>query len=223
VNTGTVPAVVYLIRHGEKLGNPADEKQGGPHLSVLGSARALALPTLFMTSSSDTGSGNPGSAPSCDLTVESAEFTASYSERSVDQVQQPPFKAPAAIFATHYDPAGEATTSGGGTNSARPIETITPLSTALKVPINSDYADTDGDVKKLASQVTSGYDNQVVLICWHHGKLPELAGYLGISNPPKWPQTEFNQLWEIDFSADPPTLTAHQENVLYTDAAHSNQ
>lgn len=216
MNTSTGPAVIYLIRHGEKLGNQADETQGGPYLSVTGSARASALPSLFMPSSGDVGSS--GSAPSCDLTIEGNGFSASYSDWPVDQVQPPPFKTPSVIFATKYVPADGDTRANSGTRSARPLETITPLATALGLSVNTDYADTDDDVKALASMVMSNYDNDVVLICWHHGKLPDLAGYLGISSPPKWDVTVFNRLWEIDYGADPRQLITHQENLLYKDA-----
>ena len=39
-------AMTYLIRHGEKLGNPADERPGGPCVSEMGSARTVALRSL---------------------------------------------------------------------------------------------------------------------------------------------------------------------------------
>jgi hypothetical protein len=41
------PSQVMLIRHGEKLGDSSSDKDGGPNLSMRGSARAAALPQLF--------------------------------------------------------------------------------------------------------------------------------------------------------------------------------
>src|SRR5215467_12162081 len=41
------PGLVMIIRHGEKPGDLSSDKSGGPHLSVAGSARAAALPSLF--------------------------------------------------------------------------------------------------------------------------------------------------------------------------------
>ena len=58
----TGPRTVYLIRHGEKLGSASDEKDGGPDLSVSGSARAARLPTLFMPNSVYEG-GRGGCCP----------------------------------------------------------------------------------------------------------------------------------------------------------------
>ena len=42
------PSLVLVIRHGEKPGAAGDDKDGGPHLSIRGSARAAALPALFI-------------------------------------------------------------------------------------------------------------------------------------------------------------------------------
>ncbi|MEJ0076741.1 MAG: hypothetical protein WDO17_15075 [Alphaproteobacteria bacterium] len=45
-----LPSTVMIIRHGEKLGDPVSDDDGGKHLSLQGSARAAALPTLFLPS-----------------------------------------------------------------------------------------------------------------------------------------------------------------------------
>jgi hypothetical protein len=66
------PATVYLIRHGEKLGDPGSDKDGGPYLSTLGSARAAALPSLFMPLPP-----TPLDFPSCVLTPGKGELTIS--------------------------------------------------------------------------------------------------------------------------------------------------
>jgi len=42
-----VPSQVLIIRHGEKVGDPKKDDDGGRHLSIQGSARAAALPSLF--------------------------------------------------------------------------------------------------------------------------------------------------------------------------------
>ena len=41
------PSLVIIIRHGEKAGDPSNDAKGGPDLSIRGSARAAALPSLF--------------------------------------------------------------------------------------------------------------------------------------------------------------------------------
>jgi len=41
------PNLVMIIQHGEKSGNLEDEKDDVPHLSILGSAQAAGLPSLY--------------------------------------------------------------------------------------------------------------------------------------------------------------------------------
>jgi len=84
-------------------------------------------------------------------------------------------------------------------HSNRPVETVMPLSAALNLPIddsvmNEDYA-------ALAASLLSGkYAGKVVLIAWHHGKIPALAKALG-ANPPAtpWPEQQFDRIWRIDY------------------------
>jgi hypothetical protein len=92
------------------------------------------------------------------------------------------------LFATHVSK-----------KSNRPVETITPLSEALKLPISSEIA--DDDYALLAKELLSGkYAGKVVLVAWHHGKMPELAETLGATPPYKpWPDTQFDRVWRIDY------------------------
>jgi phosphohistidine phosphatase SixA len=84
--------------------------------------------------------------------------------------------------------------------SRRPIETITPLSKALHEAIDATIA--DDDYATLAHQVLTDpkYAGKVVLIAWHHGKIPELAEALGVKGvPAKWKDSVFDRLWEITY------------------------
>jgi phosphohistidine phosphatase SixA len=40
MSTNNAPGQVFIIRHGEKLGDPKKDDDGGRHLSIKGSARA---------------------------------------------------------------------------------------------------------------------------------------------------------------------------------------
>jgi phosphohistidine phosphatase SixA len=85
--------------------------------------------------------------------------------------------------------------------SDRPAETITPLSRQLKEPIEAN--EKDDDVAKVAHEVLtdSRFDGKVVLIAWHHGKIPELAKALGVNGAPeKWDSKVFDRVWEITYS-----------------------
>ncbi|MGA1983826.1 MAG: hypothetical protein ABSG84_15345 [Acidobacteriaceae bacterium] len=100
------------------------------------------------------------------------------------------------LFATHISK-----------NSNREVETITPLSEALKLPISHDID--DKDYATLATDLLSGkYAGKVVLVAWHHGSLPGFAKALGATPPyDPWPETQFDRVWRIDFRDGKATLT----------------
>ncbi|MBC8752196.1 MULTISPECIES: histidine phosphatase family protein [Paraburkholderia] len=99
------------------------------------------------------------------------------------------FGAPAFLFATQ-----------ASKHSNRPIETITPLSHALELPINSEYA--DADYAALASAILGGgtYAGKLGFICWHHGTIPALTQALG-GQPPvaPWPGSVFDRVWQLSY------------------------
>ena len=63
------------------------------------------------------------------------------------------------------------------------------------------------------------YADKVVLICWHHGKIPALAGKLGIDpQPPRWPDDVFDLVWQITWPGGRAGLTVHRQMLLYGDS-----
>jgi hypothetical protein len=85
-------------------------------------------------------------------------------------------------------------------HSNRPYETIMPLSSALNLPIANSIA--NDDYAQLAQLLLSGkYAGKIVLVAWHHGNLPQLATALGATPPYKWPETQFDRIWRIDYAA----------------------
>jgi hypothetical protein len=111
------------------------------------------------------------------------------------------------LFATHVSK-----------KSNRPVETITPLSQTLGLPISSEVADDDFPV--LAKELLSGkYSGKVVLVAWHHGKLPEFAVALGATPPYKpWPDTQFDRVWRIDYRDGKATLTDLPQGLMPGDS-----
>jgi streptogramin lyase len=114
-----------------------------------------------------------------------------------------PFPTPDFLFATR--PTDK---------SVRPIETLTPLSMKLKLPIDRGYrnflpADADVDKKvdrkgvvELADEIIGNkkYAGKTVLICWHHGTIPDLAGRLRATGyPKKWKDAVFDRVWQISY------------------------
>ena len=94
-------------------------------------------------------------------------------------------------------------------HSARPYETVKPLSKRTGVPIDATIADQDYCV--LASDLLSGtYADQHGVICWHHGHIPALMQALGAENgdyPDPWDPEVFNLILKVDLSTKPPTVT----------------
>ena len=197
----STPAQVLIIRHGEKLGDASGDKDGGPDLSVRGSARAAALTSLFAPRQAQT------SQLSCALATAQGGFAGTYNAVSITG-SAPPFPTPDFIFATQ-----------ASTHSNRPVETITPLAAALGLPYDDKHS--DKDYAKVASDVLTNpkYVGMVVLICWHHGNIPNLATALGIASPPAWPGTVFDLVWQITWKTGPATLASPGQMLLYGDTA----
>jgi hypothetical protein len=114
---------------------------------------------------------------------------------------------PDLLFATHVSKS-----------SNRPVETITPLSAALGLPISSEVADKDFAV--LAKELLSGkYAGKVVLVAWHHGSLPAFARALGAAPPyDPWLDTQFDRVWRIDYVGGKATLTDLPQGLLPGDS-----
>jgi phosphohistidine phosphatase SixA len=99
--------------------------------------------------------------------------------------------------------------------SDRPAETITPLSKALAEPIESSFK--DDEVDQVAHEVLSDskFAGKVVLIAWHHGKIPQLARALGVGNAPdKWNPAVFDRVWEITYTNGSAILKDLPEKAL---------
>jgi broad specificity phosphatase PhoE len=59
-------------------------------------------------------------------------------------------------------------------HSARPFETVKPLSMKTGIPINSTIADNDYAFLAHDLLTTKAFDCKRILICWHHGNIPSL-------------------------------------------------
>lgn len=193
-----LPGQVLIIRHGEKLGDPKKDNDGGRHLSVRGSARAAALPSLFVPALPQLG---------CSMHHKPAEFTAHYHQVPVKGSAQR-FSAPHYIFATQ-----------ASKNSKRPIETVTPLATALNVPLNDGFTDKEASIQKMTDAILNDFPGEIILVCWHHGMIPAIAKALGIAKPPKWDGKVFDRVWQITFPKAKATLTNSAQMLLYGDSA----
>lgn len=217
------PQLVMIIRHGEKPGNPSQDAKGGPDLSIQGSARAAALPSLFTPDPSATPPAkNAPQQLTCDIAAGKAkQFTATYSSSGVPAGNSR-FPVPDFLFATQQSK-----------NSNRPVETITPLSLALasldnsKIDSKIHHHYPDASYKELAKEILNNpqtYGGQVILICWHHGKAPNLAEHLGVSKsqiaPWKpWKSEVFDLVFQITWDkSGQANLEVGYQQLLFSDS-----
>ena len=84
-------------------------------------------------------------------------------------------------------------------HSDRPMETVEPLAAALHLAIDNRFRDDDYQLLARALMTDSRYDGKTVLVCWHHGKIDNLAKALGVKHAPHWPDAQFDHVWMIDF------------------------
>ncbi len=193
------PDMVMIIRHGEKPGDPTDDKDGGPNLSVQGAARAAALPSLFLPATKNL---------ECVLRLKSAAGLAGRYVSSAVSGPSPRFPTPDFLFATAHSP-----------ESKRPRQTVTLVSAALGLPINHDYGEKKRDIDALAKLLrTARYAGRTVLICWHHGTIRELALALNATGATPWSGTAFDRLWLIDYR-EGSAIRQFGQHLLFGDQA----
>ncbi|PYS78150.1 MAG: hypothetical protein DMF70_15360, partial [Acidobacteria bacterium] len=196
MSTNKGPSQIFIIRHGEKAGDPKKDDDGGRNLSILGSARAAGVPSLFAPALPQ---------PSCKLQIKSGEFIGLYRQIPL-KGKAPRFATPNFIFATQ-----------NSKHSKRPVETVTPLAIALNLPLNDGFADTDAEIAEMANAILNefAFAGKIVLICWHHGKIPAVAKALGVSKAPKWDGKVFDRVWQITFPKGKATLEDLPQMLLY--------
>lgn len=210
-----------IIRHGEKPGNPDDDSDGGPNLSILGSARAAALPSLFTPDPTQTPAVNP--QLTCDLTGGSGEgvFSGAYGNSNINAGQEQ-FQTPTFLFAT-----------APSNSSSRPVETITPLLGALQfylkdpnLTINDKFTNDNTGIQGITSEILNNpntYGGKVVLIAWHHGTIPALTEAFGVSANqlpwPKWPGNIFDLVFYITWPNNQANLQVFGQGLLFGDTA----
>ena len=166
------PALIYVIRHGEKPADPptpkaAPEPPFGVDFNGNQSIRSL-LPRGWQRSGALVVLFAPALGP-----LQAALHT------------------PATLLSPDYGDPDK-------TQGHRTYQTIQGLSARLGVPINSAFA--EGQESALASAVVADYTG-VVLICWEHQHIPAIATALptvsGTQVPATWPGDRFDVIWSF--------------------------
>jgi len=87
-------------------------------------------------------------------------------------------------------------------NSARPYDTVLPLSQLTGVPIDATVADNDYGVLAQELLENKQYSGSLCLVCWHHGQIPPLLHALNApagtyTNP--WNRDVFNLIIRLQY------------------------
>ena len=105
--------------------------------------------------------------------------------------------------------------------------TIEPLAEALHLPVHLKYKNKELD--KLAEELRTTDHGRTLLICWHHGHIPELLDALGadsgeLLHHAKWPKEVFNWMVVLHYDSqghlDASRCTVVNENLMPGDDAH---
>jgi hypothetical protein len=120
---------------------------------------------------------------------------------------EPGFGKPAAIYAQKSDAEHK---------SRRPFETVQALAVALKLDIKGFAHD---DFKAMIREIQGmpAYAGKLVLICWEHHAIPDLAEALGVDDPPDWPGHSFDRVWVIKRRDGKAKLHDVPQKLLYGD------
>jgi hypothetical protein len=99
-------------------------------------------------------------------------------------------------------------------HSARPYETVKPLSEHIGIPVDSTVA--ADDYAFLARELVSDarFVNKRIVVCWHHENIPSLMRALGASSggfPVPWDPLVFDLILEVTYAASITTVTCISE------------
>ena len=86
--------------------------------------------------------------------------------------------------------------------SSRPRLTITPLSKALGLNIDTRFQDTE--FVEIAREIQTRPHGKNILICWRHGEIPNLLSAFGVDPGKyipnaKWPEDVFGWLFQLRY------------------------
>ena len=91
-------------------------------------------------------------------------------------------------------------------HTTRPVDTLTPLATELKIPIDTDFK--RGDMKEMAAYILALPKDSLSVVCWEHDRLHKIALDLGVA-PAAIPDDLINfqgdswdKMWSVYYDID---------------------
>lgn len=105
-------------------------------------------------------------------------------------------------------------------SSVRPIETVTPLALNLKMVINNHYG--RDEYRKMIDEIKNNpnYNGKLVLICWEHEVIPEIARAFGTSqSPSRWAGDTYDRCWLLGFQGTRVSFRNLPQKLMFGDSA----
>ncbi len=95
------------------------------------------------------------------------------------------------------------------TGNARMYQTVVPYAIRHNLAINSKY-----DVDDVAGLVSAIRKQQgTVLVVWEHRHIDNIAKALGVKNPDKWDDSDYDGIWLINFKNAGAQLAKDREGI----------
>lgn len=93
------------------------------------------------------------------------------------------------------------------TRHVRMLQTITPFAVKHNLTINSDFK--AKQIKSLSEDILQ--KKGLVLLVWSHSEIQNIAEKLGIHEPPKWKNKDYDTIWIIEHDGKKSTLKVERQ------------
>jgi broad specificity phosphatase PhoE len=100
--------------------------------------------------------------------------------------------------------------------SHRPRLTVQPFAKAANLPIDNRFA--NKEPADLAAELRANYQGKVILVCWHHGQIPDVLRALG-GDPAtllpngKWPRDVYDWIIVVSFDENGRVISGSTKRI----------
>ncbi len=98
---------------------------------------------------------------------------------------------------------------GKVTKRERMLQTISPFLAKYNISVNTAYE--EEDYKHIGKALLN--ESGTVFVVWEHNNIAPILEYLGITNPPKWKDSDFDSIWIVTFHHKQAVFTKDAENL----------
>ena len=99
--------------------------------------------------------------------------------------------------------------------------TVKPLATKMSISLSDKFS--YNQVQPLVNDILTNpdYEGKMVLVCWSHEEIPQIASLLGAKKAPaKWSDNSYDRVWMVNFDdKSVATFKNLPQKLLYGDSA----